>query len=136
MRRSILISLLAVGATVGAVACGSDDDAAFTTLPPIETTTTTSTTTTTVSTERIFYEIKPGESLAIIAEQAGVTVQSIVDLNDSIENPDNIQAGQTIEIPRGQIVTELPGAPAAEPADDADGEPADDDDGTGDDGED
>lgn len=121
MRRSILISLLAVGAAVGAVACGSDDDAAFTTLPPIETTSTTSTTTTTISTERIFYTIKPGESLEIIAELAGVTVQSIVDLNDSIENPDNIQAGQTIEIPRGQIVTELPGAPATDTdTDDAD----------------
>jgi LysM repeat protein len=110
MSRSILITLLAVGATAGVVACASDDDGAFTTLPPMETTTTTSTTTTTISTERIFYTIQPGESLAIIAEQAGVTVQSIVDLNDSIEDPNNIQAGQTIEIPRGQIVTELPNA--------------------------
>jgi LysM repeat protein len=123
MSRLTVKCLLAVGVAVGAVACATDDDEAFTTLPPIETTSTTSTTTTTISTERIFYTIKSGESLAIIAEQAGVTVQSIVDLNDSIENPDNIQAGQTIEIPRGQIVTELPGAPptAAPETDEGDG---------------
>ena len=120
MRRSILISLLAVAATAGANACGSDDDAAFATLPPIETTSTSTTTTTTISTERIFYTIKPGESLAIIAEQAGVTVESIVELND-IENPDNVQAGQTIEIPRGQIVTDLPGAPTTPAPENGDG---------------
>lgn len=107
MRRPIVLSVIALGSTVAA--CGTSDNGAFTSLPPIATTTTSTTTTTTISTERIFYTIKPGEGLAIIAESFEVTVESIVELNDSIENPDNIQAGQTIEIPRGiQIVAELP----------------------------
>jgi LysM repeat protein len=109
MRRTFVLSALCLGSAGVAGACGGGDDGAFTSLPPIATTTTTTTTTTTISTDRIFYTIKPGEGLAIIAESFGVTVQSIVEINDSIENPDNIQAGQTIEIPQGiQVVTELP----------------------------
>lgn len=108
MRRLILLPLVALGLLALAGACGADDDGAFTTLPPIEVTTTTTTTTTTVTTDRIFYTIKPGESLAIIADSFGVPVTAIVELND-IENPNNIQAGQTIEIPSGvQLITELP----------------------------
>ncbi len=108
MRRLIVLPLVVLAAPVLVAACGSDDDGAFTTLPPIEVTTTTTTTTTTISTDRIFYTIKPGESLAIIAESFGVPVPAIVELND-IENPDNVQAGQTIEIPSGvQLITELP----------------------------
>lgn len=108
MRRSILFSSLALAWSVSVAACGIGDDEAFTTLPPIETTTTTSTTTTTISTDRIFYTIKPGESLAVIAESFGVPWPAIAELND-IENPDNVQAGQVIEIPTGiQLITELP----------------------------
>jgi LysM repeat protein len=109
MRRTLVLAVLCLGSAGVSVACAGGDDGAFTSLPPLATTTTTSTTTTTISTDRLFYTIKPGEGLAIIAESFGVTVQSIVELNDSIENPDNIQAGQTIEIPRGiQVVSELP----------------------------
>lgn len=108
MRRTILLPLFAGALTIGVAACGSDDPDAFTTLPPIATTTTTTTTTTTVSTERVFYTIKSGDSLRIIAETFGVTIQAIVELNN-IQNPDNIQAGQTIEIPSGIVViTDLP----------------------------
>ncbi|MEX2625261.1 MAG: LysM domain-containing protein [Ilumatobacteraceae bacterium] len=107
MRRLIVLPLVTLALPVLAAACGSDDSA-FTSLPPIEVTTTTTTTTTTVSTDRIFYTIKPGESLAIIAESFEVPVAAIVDVND-IDDPDNVQAGQTIEIPSGvQLVTELP----------------------------
>lgn len=59
-----------------------------------------------MSTERKFYVIQPGDSLSIIAEKEGVSVQSIMELN-GLENQDHIQAGQTIEIPRGVVVTEL-----------------------------
>ena len=44
-----------------------------------------------------FYTIESGDTLAVIAAQLGVTVQSIIDLNQ-IENPDTIAAGQVIEI--------------------------------------
>lgn len=89
-------------------ACSGTDSDAWTTLPPIQTTTTIATTSTTISEDRIFYVIKPGESLSVIAQSFGVTVQSIVELNE-LADPNSIAAGQTIEIPRGiVIVDELP----------------------------
>lgn len=103
-----MLPLLIGALTLGAASCGADEGDAFTTLPPIATTTTTSTTTTTISTERLFYTIKPGDSLRIIAEIYEVPVQAIAELN-GIENVDNIQAGQTIEIPTGiRLITDLP----------------------------
>lgn len=67
------------------------------TLPPLETTTTTTTTTTTIPQER-FYTVESGDILTIIAAERGVTVQSIVDLND-LSSEDAIFAGQVLEIP-------------------------------------
>ena len=52
---------------------------------------------------RQFYTIKRGDTLASIAGATGVTVQSIIVLNN-IDDPDAIQAGQTIEIPAGIVV--------------------------------
>jgi LysM repeat protein len=52
---------------------------------------------------RQFYTIKRGDTLASIAAATGVTVQSIIELN-GIEDPNAIQAGQTIEIPSGIVV--------------------------------
>ena len=55
-----------------------------------------------------FYTVNSGDTLAVIAERFEVTVQSIVDAN-GLENPDDIQAGQTLEIPSGIVVIdELP----------------------------
>lgn len=71
------------------------------TLPPLETTTTTTTTTTTISQER-FYTVQSGDILAIIAGQRQVTVESIVELN-GLASPDDIQAGQVLEIPPNTI---------------------------------
>lgn len=97
-------------AVVVPTACGSSDEDTFVTLPPIRSTTTT-TTTTLVDENRIFYQIKPGESLSIIARAFGVTVESIVELNRIID-PNTIGVGTTIEIPRNVIlVDELPDAP-------------------------
>ena len=74
------------------------------TLPPIRTTiAVTTTTSTTVPPGQRFYVIKGGDTLGTIATGFGVTVQSIVDLN-GLANPDDIQAGQTIEIPSGVTV--------------------------------
>lgn len=105
--RSLLFPVFGLFGVVIA-ACGTGDPDAWTTLPPIQTTTTIATTSTTISEDRIFYVIKPGESLSVIAQSFGVTVESIVELNE-LSDPNNIAAGQTIEIPRGiVIVDELP----------------------------
>ncbi len=95
-----------------AAGCGTTDQASRQTLPPIRTTTSSTTTPTTTFPEGTkFYTIKRGETLAVIAASFGVTVQSIVDLNQ-ISNPDAVQAGQTIEIPTDVIlVAELPDPP-------------------------
>lgn len=88
-------------------ACGTTDKASNEPLPPIRTTTSTTTIPGTTLPEgvRQFYTIKSGDTLASIAAATGVTVQSIIELN-GIENPDAIQAGQTIEIPAGIVVIE------------------------------
>ena len=102
---------VAFGALV--VACGTTDSASRETLPPIRTTSsTTSTTTSSLPEGQLFYKIKRGDTLAVIAASFGVTVQSIVELN-GLDNPDAIQAGQTIEIPSGVTVfDDLPDPPA------------------------
>jgi len=134
MRRSkfLLVALIATP-TVVVSACGGDGDGAFATLPPIRTTTTTSTTTTTLSTERRFHVIQPGENLSIIADSYEVPLELIIEIND-IANPDNIPAGETIEIPSGFVIfnrgLEAGGSPGG---DDDGGDDSDDgDDGDGD----
>ncbi len=107
----LAVALLTGGAALGA--CGTTDQASRETLPPIRTTIAiTTTTSTTVPPGQKVYEIKPGETLGIIAASFQVTVQSIVELN-GLENPDDIQAGQLIEIPTGiTVIADLPEAPA------------------------
>lgn len=103
------VVFLAAAALVG---CGTTDSASQQRLPPIRTTiATTSTTSTTIPEGQRFYTIKRGDTLALIAAAFEVTVLSIVELN-LLDNPDDIQAGQTIEIPSGiVVVAELPEAP-------------------------
>ena len=99
-------------AAVVTAGCGTTDKASRETLPPIRTTIAiTTTTSTTVAPGQQFYVIKPGDTLGTIAASLNVTVQSIVDLN-GLANPDDIQAGQTIEIPSGiTVIDELPAVP-------------------------
>ena len=80
------------------------------TLPPLETTTTTTTTTTTIPRER-FYTVQSGDILAIIANERGVTVDAIVELNE-LTSPDAIQAGQILEIPANTIALPVVTEPA------------------------
>lgn len=69
---------------------------------------TTSTTSTTIPPGQRFYTIKRGDTLAAIAAAFEVTVISLVETN-GLDNPDDIQAGQTIKIPSGiVVVAELP----------------------------
>jgi len=102
-------ALLLAGVAVG---CGTTDPASQERLPPIRTTlATTSTTSTTLPEGQKFYTIKSGDTLAAIALSFEVPVLSLVDIN-GLDNPDDIQAGQTIEIPSGVIVVaELPTPP-------------------------
>jgi len=95
---SIVVGLVV---SLGLAACGTTDEASRMTLPPLETTTTTTTTTTTIPRER-FYTVQRGDILAVIANARGVTVESIVELND-LASPDAIQAGQILEIPENLI---------------------------------
>jgi LysM repeat protein len=99
-----LVSLPVVIALVGG-GCGTTDQASDEPLPPIRTTTSTTTIPGTTLPEgvRKFYVIKSGDTLAKIANSFDVTMQSLIDLNN-IENPDNVSAGATLEIPVGIIV--------------------------------
>ncbi len=45
------------------------------------------------------YQIKAGETLTDIAERYGLTVEELAALN-GISNPNNIQVGQRIKVPR------------------------------------
>ena len=108
MNRPILLSATALTFLIVTVACGEEGGSADEILPPIRTTTTTTSTSTTVNTNRIFYTIKEGEFLSNIAEGFDVPVQAIVELN-GLADPNDIQAGQTIEIPTGVVlVADLP----------------------------
>ncbi len=108
MNRPLLLSVTALAFVFVVAACGEDEGAGADALPPIRTTTTMTTTSTTISTDRIFYEVKPGEFLSTIAEGFDVPVQAIVELN-GLADPNDIQAGQTIEIPTGVVlVADLP----------------------------
>ncbi|MFT4865655.1 MAG: LysM repeat protein [Ilumatobacter sp.] len=104
-----IVSLPVVIAFI-AGACGTTDQASDEPLPPIRTTTSSTTIPGTTIPEdvRQFYVIKSGDTLAKIASSFAVTMQSLIDLNN-IENPDNVPAGATLEIPAGiLVVSDLP----------------------------
>jgi len=49
--------------------------------------------------ERIAYEVQPGDTLSVIAYQYGLSVESLRYANDSIANTDRLKPGQELEIP-------------------------------------
>ena len=100
------MSCVLVCAATGVVAsCGSDEDGATDTLPPIITTTTTTTMPPTTTTIPSTYEIQSGDSLFSIAEMFGLTFAELAAYN-GITNPDDIQAGQVLDIPQpGETTT-------------------------------
>lgn len=115
-RGSLRMTLAATAVVIGVAAavggCGTTDEASRQTLPPIRSTVaTTTTTSTTIPPGQRFYTVKSGDTLGKIAESFEVPVQAIVDLN-GLASPDDIQAGQTLEIPSGvTLITELPPGP-------------------------
>jgi peptidoglycan endopeptidase LytE len=107
-RRVYLLSAAAVLA-VPLAACGSGTDLTEGTLPALASTTTTTTavTTTTLPVQQI-YVVQSGDSLSEIAKAFQVSMTSLMTLN-GITDPDNIQAGQELKIPAGEVVvTALP----------------------------
>ena len=116
-RRRTVIAV--TGLVVTMTACGAADEVSQQQLPPIITTTSTTTTTTTVPQDR-FYTVQRGDILAVIAATYGVTIESIVEMNQ-LDNPDDIQAGQVLEIPPNVRVAGSDDSDASEtPVDDAD----------------
>ncbi|MCE2850490.1 MAG: LysM peptidoglycan-binding domain-containing protein [Roseiflexaceae bacterium] len=45
------------------------------------------------------YTVQPGDSLSAIAAQFNVTVKQIINANPTLQNPDNLAAGQELTIP-------------------------------------
>ena len=87
-------------------ACGTTDPASQERLPPIQTTVpTTTTTTTTVAPGDFLYVVQSGDTLGKIAERFSVTIPAIVERN-GLSSPDDIQAGQSLEIPEGLLVVD------------------------------
>jgi len=50
-----------------------------------------------------FYVVQPGDTLTIIAEENGTTIETLLEIND-IANPDTLFVGQTIELPSTPLV--------------------------------
>lgn len=79
------------------------------TLPAIRTTTSTTTTTIDPDADRMFWEVRAGDTLQNIADSFQVPLSEIVKLNELPNNGNNLDIGQIIEIPRDVvIITELP----------------------------
>ena len=101
--RAVIAATIAVIGVV-AVGCGTTDPASQERLPPIQTTTpTTTSTTTTVAPADFLYVVQTGDTLGKIAERFSVTIAAIVERN-GLSSADDIQAGQSLEIPEGLLV--------------------------------
>src|SRR5262245_11073602 len=94
-----LVMLIAPG-------CGPTASGAAETLPPIRTTTSTTTSTTTPDDRRRFYEVKPGDNLAVIARSFDVPAQEIVRINNLTDGGETLQIGQVLEIPTDMVLVE------------------------------
>lgn len=105
----MLILGAATGLAAGAGACSSVESDGLGTLPPINTTTSSTSTTTPTTNRPKTYEIQQGESLSVVADKFDVNWIELARFN-KIKDPDDIQAGQVIKIPK-------PGAGATKSSD-------------------
>jgi len=108
MWRVMAMCACLLAAPVVGAACGSDSTGSGT-LPPIATTTSTSTTLATTTTLPEFYTVEPGDTLSKIVNKLGVSKDDLMALN-GISNPDHIEIGQKLKIPRPgmEIPTTVP----------------------------
>jgi LysM repeat protein len=92
-------SVAVAGLVVGLAACPDDEAERQTaTLPPILTTTSTTTIPPSTTRPQRFYEVQEGDTLTEIADQFGVPILSIMELN-AIPDQNAIYAGQLLELP-------------------------------------
>ena len=99
---------------IAAGSCGSDG-AASATLPPIVTVSTTTTIFITTTTVQRYYIVKKGDTLGKIAKAFQVRLADLQAIN-GITNPDDIQAGQELQIPTGAVVYNTLPTPDTTPA--------------------
>lgn len=108
-------ALLGAALLVGAIAalafasCQGDDESSDTTLPALTSTSSSTTVSATTTTLAQFYEVQQGDTLFAIAEQFGVDLNELITVN-SIANPDDIKAGQKLQIPPPTVLVTTPGS--------------------------
>jgi LysM repeat protein len=102
MKRVLVLAVSCVAAPLIGVGCGSDGTGSGT-LPPIATTSSTSTTIATTTTLPEFYVVQSGDTLSKIVTKLGVSKDDLMALN-GITNPDHIEKGQKLKIPRPGMV--------------------------------
>ena len=101
----------ALALVVGAAACGIGEEKVGSSLPPLVPVTSTTTTTPTTSTQVRYYVIQRGDSISSIAATFGVSQQELIALNGIVDQ-DQIQAGQTLQLPPSTLVVTAPAASA------------------------
>jgi len=106
VNRPVMVAMasMLVAVPVLAAACGDEGDSGAT-LPPIVTTTTTTISLTTTTFIATYYEVKSGDNLGNIARALGVDMTELMALN-SITDPNDIEAGQSLLIPPPTILIE------------------------------
>lgn len=116
--RIVSVAVATVAVSLFGASCGEPSTEGAT-LPPIVTTSTTSTTVYVATTVvYVYHEVQSGETLFKIAERYGVTMDEIIEAND-LEDPDHIEAGDTLRIPPGDRPVPPPasaGDPSSTPA--------------------
>lgn len=102
--RSGATLLAAATVAAGLCACSNDDDGEQgVTLPPIATSSTTPTSVLVATTLPEYYEVQRGDTLTLIAAAFSIPVQALMSAN-GIADPDSIQAGQFLIIPRREDI--------------------------------
>lgn len=102
-RPSRILAPLALAACVLAVglvamsSLGGDDTSTSTTAAKQGTTARTSTSKGSSSTKRSTYTVKSGDSLSLIAEKTGVSVEELVRLNPGVD-PQSLRTGQKLKL--------------------------------------
>jgi LysM repeat protein len=102
MKRVYALAVALAAAPLVGVGCGSSSSGSAT-LPPIATTSSTSSTLVTTTTLPEFYVVQPGDTLSKIVNKLGVSKNDLMALN-GITNPDHIEKGQKLKIPRPGVV--------------------------------